>query len=421
MERIEEVIKSSKQKLGEKIPCSIEVLTPVHIGSGVKLAKDIDFTITTNTVTIVPQSELMKYLEKNPDEMEKFIECGYKLDKINLGDLGKKYSISGERVYDISEFERNGFGKPYIPGSSIKGSLRTILLKNRFDLLSEEKRDEILSRVTNTKKEWASEPVLNEIFGDTSNGNLMRALEIFDAEFEEVDLIKVLILSLTNEQGTSYGWKQMGRPPKNIDNPKYATSIFVEALPIGAKGYSSISLSKFLFNDLTAKEELKFSEPVLSDIEEFIKITKSYSLEKLNEEKAFFQKLNSSKKLNEVISSIDSLISQINNLQKDEMILRISWGSGWKGMTGDYLDDNWLNSFRRKYRMGKNNFPIYPKTRRIVFEDSEPKYLTGWIKIKLNVLKPQELSKNSDSIAQSEVDPFEALKQKFKVTELKKK
>lgn len=421
MERIEEIIKISKQKLGEKIPCSIEVLTPVHIGSGVKLAKGIDFTVTNNSVTIVPQSDLLRYLEQNPDEMEKFINSGYKLDKINIGSLGKKYAISSERVTEIGEFERNGFGKPYIPGSSLKGSLRTILLKKRFDSLDTKEKSVFLKLVTSSKKEWASEPVLKKLFGDTPNENLMRVLEVFDAEFEDVDLTKVLILSLVNDQGTNYGWKQLWGSRKNVPEPSDASQIFVEALPIGAKGYSSISLSNFLFNDPIAKKELKFSEPVLSDVEEFIKIINSYSREKLNEEKDFFIKLNSTRQLNGVISNIDSLINQVNNLQKDEMMLRISWGSGWKGMTGDFLDQNWLNSFRSKYRMGKNNFPIFPKTRRIVFEDNEPKYLTGWIKIKLNELKPQELSKNSDSAVQSDVDPYEALGHNFRVTKLKKK
>ncbi|WP_337866290.1 type III-A CRISPR-associated RAMP protein Csm5 [Ignavibacterium sp.] len=421
MEKIEDIIKYSKQKLGEKIPCSIEVLTPVHIGSGVKLAKDIDFIKNPNSVHIVSQAELLEYLQNNPDEMQRFIDGDYKLKALNRIPTGRTFNISMGNSKEINEFERNGFGKPYIPGSSLKGSLRTILLKKRFSSLSEEKRNEILSRVTNTKKEWASEPVLKEIFGDTSNENLMRALEIFDAEFEEVDLIKVLILSLTNEEGTSYGWKQMGRPPKNIDNPKYATSIFVEALPIGAKGYSSITLSNFLFNDPTAKETLNFSEPSLSDIEEFTKTINSFSLEKLNKEEAFFQNLNSSNKLNGLISSINTLSNQINQLQKDEMILRISLGSGWKGMTGDYLEQSWLSTFRSKYRMGKNNFPVFPKTRRIVFEDDEPKYLTGWIKIKLNETKPAESSKKSDNSVQTEMNPFEALKQKFRVTEFKKK
>lgn len=399
MERIEEVIKSSKQKLGEKIPCSIEILTPVHIGSGVKLANKIDFIKNPTSVHIVSQAELLEYLQNNPDEMQRFIAGGYKLTALRRIPAGRIYNVLMGGTKEINEFERNGFGKPYIPGSSLKGALRTILLKKRFDALRPNEKNNLLRMVTNPKKEWASEPVLKEIFGDTSNENLMRSLEIFDTEFENIDLVKVLILSLTNDQGTNYGWKQMGRPPINVNAPNSATSIFVEVLPVGAKGYSSILLNNFLFSNQEAREKLKFSETALTNFEEFIKIINSYSLEKLNEEKAFFQKLNSPRKLNGVISNIESLINQVNELQKDEMIFRISWGSGWKGMTGNFLDQDWLNAFRNRYRMGKNNFPIFPKTRRIVFEDNEPKYLTGWIKIKLNDIKPEELKKklNNDT------------------------
>ncbi len=58
------------------------------------------------------------------------------------------------------------------------------------------------------------------------------------------------------------------------------------------------------------------------------------------------------------------------------------------------------------------------KTRRIVFEDDEPKYLTGWIKVKLNERKPEiSASDNSPEIT---TDPIELLRQKFRVTESKK-
>lgn len=411
MAQIEEVIKNSKKIIGEKIPCSIEVLSPVHIGSGVKLAKDIDFTYTNDTVTIVPQSELMNYLEQNPDEMQKFIDGGYKLEKLTIGSLGKKYHINGERIFDISEFERNGFGKPYIPGSSIKGSLRTIILKKVFDGLEENEKQNLLGLVNNPKKEWASEPIVKKIFGDDSNHNLMRTLEIFDAEFEVVTLEKVLILSLSNNEATSYKWKKMGRDASNQDNPKYATPIFVEALPIGSKGYSSISLSNFLFNNPTAQSELKFSENSLSNINSLISTINNYSIEKLNSEKKFFENLNSSKKLIELINHIELLIAQHSKLKADEFIMRLSWGSGWKGMTGDFINDldkdekaKWIEFFRKKYQMGKKDFPIFPKTRRIVFEDEKPKYLTGWIKIKLNESKPIVKIKNENTTETKKID-----------------
>lgn len=418
MATIEERIKSSKQKLGEKIPSSIEVLTPVHIGSGVKLAEGIDFIKTNDSVNIVSQGELMKHLENDQDEMEKFIQGNYKLSALNIIPDGKKYIISIGRTSEINEFEKNGNGKPYVPGSSLKGSIRTILIKKRFDALSPYEQNNLLQRVTSNKKEWASELIIKELLGDNSNENLMRVLEIFDTEFEELELEKVLILSLTNEAGTSYGWKQLWNR-QNTPNPNQASQIIAETLPVGIKGYTSISLSNFLFEDPIAQSTLRFSEDALQDIQNLIAVINKYSKLKLEKEKQFFEKLNSPKKLNLVIKEIDNLLNKIENLSKNEFIMRISWGSGWKGMTGDYLDDNWLNNFRRKYQLGKRDFPIFPKTRRIVFEDDEPKYQTGWIKIKLYDTKPE--IKVPAKSTENKIDPMELLKQNFRVTESKMK
>jgi len=434
----EELINESKSKLGLKIPCSIEILTPVHIGSGVKLTEGIDFVKTDHSVEIIPQSELMEYLKNNPEELDRFIKGNYSLNSLHSIPTSKTFNINIGRAREIIQFERNGFGKPYIPGSSLKGSLRTVILKTAFDRLDDSQKQALLKKVNDRRREWASEPIVKDIFGNDSNHNLMRVLEIFDAEFQDVNLEKVLILSLTNEDGTSYGWKLMGTPPRNVDNPRNATAIFIEALPIGSKGYSSISLSNFLLNNEIAKNELKFNEPLLNDLRTLVSTINEYSRNKLELEKQFFEKLSTPRKLNALIKNIDKLITHFNNLTQDEFIMRISWGAGWKGMTGDYIDNlqkdekqKWIDFFRDKYcdgmrmKMGRPGFPIFPKTRRIVFDGDEPKYLTGWIKVKLNDTKPidQLKQENKQNVQEDskELDPLSKLSQKFKVTNQKKK
>jgi len=430
MAQIEEVIKNSKKLISEKIPCSIEVLTPVHIGSGVKLAEGIDFIKTEQSVQIVSQSELMQYLENYPDELDRFIKGNYNLNSLKRIPGGRNYNIDMGRAKEINEFERNGFGKPYIPGSSLKGAIRTILLKTAFDRLDSTQKQNLLQKVTDKRKEWASEPIVKDIFGHDSNHNLMRVLKIFDAEFQDVNLEKVLILSLTNEDRTSYGWKLMIKPPINVNNPEEATWIFVEALPIGSKGYSSISLSNFLLNNQIARNELKFNEPSLSDLRTLASTINEYSRNKLELEKQFFEKLSKPKKLSDLINNIDGLLKQFKDLTQDEFIMRISWGAGWKGMTGDYIDDlyknenqKWIEFFRQKYQMGKKEFKIFPKTRRIVFDGYEPKYLTGWIKVKLNDMKPINEVKQYDiqnnQTESNNLDIQSKLSQHFKVSKLK--
>jgi CRISPR-associated protein Csm5 len=334
---------------------------------------------------------------------------------------GKRYNISMGRTSEINEFEKNGNGKPYIPGSSIKGAIRTILLKKRFDKLSPVEQNELLREINNNRKEWASEPIIKRLLGNNSNQNIMRILEVFDAEFNELELNKVLVLSLTNDQGTSYGWKQLWGNRNNVSDPDKASHIFCETLPVNSKGYFSISLQNFLMNNSEAKSVLNFSETALESIGNLSEIINEYSKKKLENEKEFFNNLKSPKKLSSVITEIDNLLEQINNLNNDEFILRISWGSGWKGMTGDYLNEDWLNKFRKKYKLGKKDFPIFPKTRRIVFEDNKPKYLTGWVKVKLNEPKHIVQNNNSKLDERESIDAMERLKQNFRVVETKKK
>ncbi len=197
-----------------------------------------------------------------------------------------------------------------------------------------------------SKKEWAGDSLLKELLGNDSNYNLMRTLKIFDAQFSKVSLEKVLILSLANQNATSYAWKKMGRDTQNQVDPSNATTIFLEGLPSGEKGYFSMSLSNFLFNNEEAKRKLNFSKLRLLKIFNALKKTiNNYSLEKLKKEKDFFVKLTTPKKLNNIIENIDSLMDDVNKLQKDEFIIRLSWGSGWEGMTGVVVcqKNGWIN------------------------------------------------------------------------------
>jgi CRISPR-associated protein Csm5 len=229
-----------------------------------------------------------------------------------------------------------------------------------------------------------------------------------------------LILSLTDQNGTSYGWKQLWNR-QNTNNPKFASQIICETLPVGSKGYFSISLNKFLLENPEAKNELKFNEETLKDFKNLVKVINDYSKQKLEEEIKFFESLTSPKKLQTLVIELNKILKALNNLSDEEFILRISWGSGWKGMTGDYLDEESLELFRKKYNLGKRDFPIFPKTRRIVFENDEPKYITGWIRVKLFDSKSQNQTVTKKSSENLSTDnPIDLLKQKFKVREDKK-
>jgi CRISPR-associated protein Csm5 len=403
METIDDKIKVSKEKLGLKIPCTLEILSPVHIGSGVKLAKNIDFNSDGNSITIVSQAELMQYLEDNPDELETFTKGNYKLSSLKKYSGGKKYYFQNKWTNEIFEFESDGNGTPYIPGSSLKGAIRTIIIKKLFDGLSQEKKNNVLSQINNSpsKKEWAADSLLKELLGSDSNHNLMRMIQVFDIYFPSVELSKVVILSLTSTNGTSYGWKKMGPGMPNVALNQNPTSLIVESLPVGEKSNFSIHIDDFLSQNEVAKNTLHFDKVNLGEL---CILINEYSRLKLNDEKTFFSGLQSPQILSDVIKEIENIIAYIpkknSPTEKTEFVIRMSWGIGWKGMTGDYLSADWLEKFRRNrnYKMTKHpDFPIYPKTRKIVFDDDTPKYLTGWVKIRLNdFIQKKEILEKSE-------------------------
>ncbi len=369
MATLTETLKSAKQTLGEKIPCSIEILSPVHIGSGVRLVEGWDFVYSKNskTLKIVRQEDLLPTLSEK--QLSEFNNDERRRDILSKAVSKRQYTLNYQRG-EVLEFERNGNAIPYIPGSSFKGSIRTALFVSEYNK-NKTALDKILQQVSDdkkVKKEWASESLLKEVFGGKPNFNTMRLIVPSDIHFSQdvVEVSEVKILSLSSREANSFKYKDF--------------SLYPEHLKIGAKANFTIRIDEFLFKNPTAKGKLKFEALSLSDI---VKTVNEQSKAHLEKEIAFFEKCGKDT-LKGVIEFNKALLDSIKPDSNNEFLLRLSWGSGWKGMTGDYLDDNWLKTFRAKFSLGKREFPIFPKTRRIVFKDDKPRFTLGWIFVRLN-------------------------------------
>ena len=367
MATLTETLQSVKQVLGEKIPCSIEILSPVHIGSGERLTNGWDFIYKNGLLKIVSYEELLPTLSEK--QLSEFNDSERRDDILTAAKSERIYKLN-YRKGEVLEFERNGNGIPYIPGSSFKGAIRTALFVSEYNK-NKEKFDKIfqkISRDNKIKRERASEELLDLAFGRRPNFNTMRLFFPSDIHFfkDAVEVSEVKILSLKSRDADSFVYKDF--------------SLYPEHLKIGAKGNFSIRIDEFLFKNPVAKEKLKFESLSLLDI---VKTVNQQSKAHLEKEIAFFEKCGKDV-LKEVIDFNRALLAAINTDSNDEFLLRLSWGSGWKSMTGDYLDENWLKTFRAKFGLGKKDFPTFPKTRRIVFKDNKPRFTLGWIIVRLN-------------------------------------
>jgi len=386
MNTLEEKIKERKATLGEKINCSLEVLSPLHIGSGIKLQKNFDYLSEGDNTIIFTKEEIEKLLIENPEIIDEF-------DKQGFSPASYLKRISNPRSYnvkcyakDILEFERNGEGIPYIPGSSFKGAVRTVLLYSFFNSRSSIEQNKLLSKIDYTKSKFASDFILKDLFGEDSNHNLFRAISFSDIYFDNsnLNLLCTYILSLSSEN--SFKWKNMIKDKPNSENASGATPIFSEMIFPGSKANFNIKLDDFLFTNIAAKSELRFDTITINEL---VKKINNYSKTKIQNEIEFIDKINFNNKLDILKKNLEEMEGKISLDITSEFIIRLSWGSGWKGMTGDFLNPEALKVVRNKLNLGKYGFD-FPKSRKIVFEGAMPSYYTGWVKVKLN----QSFSKN---------------------------
>lgn len=133
----------------EQYRIKVKTLAPVFIGSGASLTKkeyvykpDENKVIVLNFGKVLREirtgkaaRELRKYFMNNSKEdLKEFLD---KQDiEINPEWIETEYSIEGaesvfanDKFKGISLFIKDAYGNPYIPGSSLKGAIRTALLK----------------------------------------------------------------------------------------------------------------------------------------------------------------------------------------------------------------------------------------------------------------------------------------------------
>ncbi len=361
--------------LGERVFCSLEVLTPVHVGSGVRLKAGFDFDTTTETTTIVSQADLYAYFRSRPEEGRAFAD-NPRLSTLKRMPGGLRYPVKAE-ANDLLEFVRDGNGRPYLPGSSIKGALRTALLRERVQSFKVEQA------IGNVK--FAEKDILKSVFGPDPYQNLMRALAPGDAAAHEgmLTLRRVLILNLTDANGESAGWKNV--PDRNTSSdPDKGTAIFAEMLGPGAVVPFSLYRDDFVFSDRARELNLQTKRFSMEDL---AVLANRCARKRLASEFDFIDRIQNLKDVDNILDDIERLRNLIpvekSDQEKQVFMLRMGWGSGWRSMTGDYLTENQLSIIRNQNPLGKKGMP-FPKTRKIVFDEDEPVYLPGWVLVRLD-------------------------------------
>jgi CRISPR-associated protein Csm5 len=378
----------------------ITCLTPLLVGDGHRLSP-IDYMVWKDQVNVLDQRRIFRLLAKGP-RLEGYLAQLKKADKLDFASWGgfaqnfadrrvpfehPSSTVYWEKAHGESLFIPTflaGPDGPYLPGSAIKGALRTGMLFSRwsngapphFDRLSQG------DRLPRRPGELAEEQALG-----SGPFSFMRAVTVADSDPVSSGTLKLYLLRVSTLQARGagryeLGWKQAPRGAVPGGQPGESTPIFAEMAAPGTT-FEGLWREKAFLAQPEIVRALRWREPV--DSARMLAAANAYAARLLAVQKQYAALAG----LSILQRSIEQLEGRLTDLAAAgrACLLCMGWGSGLLAKTG------WLDTEAEGYRRALQQVPLYskalatglpfPKTRRVVFLGNQPAALPGWAQLEI--------------------------------------
>lgn len=370
------------EELNKKYPIEIEIVTPVCIGGGAD--KDwingLDFVESERKIYKLNLRRLL-----HPDsgvDVERLLPLFERKDKQGvLRLLGNKLDIVSDTVFDmtfsstndIKAFIKNELsGKPIIPGSSLKGAVRSVLFKELKD--PDQKQEKY-------------------VFGESNRGNeFMRFVKFSDVEFDQTGLVNTKIFNLRSGERPRTlegGWKHGGKETSSIFKPFGFNTIYEVLMP-GQKADGVILLSDKMFDSFYDSDNPKDvsyfkveDKRRLLNVSNLFQCINNHTKVYLDKEIDFFETYQADR-VDSILDNLREIRSRLNSLPSSSCILKMAVGSGFHSITGDWQFDDFLidDICSQKRNRGYFNFKPSAKSRKIAITQ-ESFSLMGFVLLRL--------------------------------------
>jgi len=352
---------------------TLQSLSPLHIGDGNELRLNFDFVTRQNQVYRLDEDAILLAREGQlrPDRSGRYPTPGETLSEADFANptlfryvlRGAPRSVKSDAR--LRSFIKDVYDRPYIPGSSLKGALRTALAWTGWP----EVAPRLDRAAIGCSRSWAGQPLERKLFGPDPNHDLLRALHVGD---------------LAGPQRSGEGLVVVNA--QVLTKRSLASPIELEAIPGDVTFRGSLTIDETLFA-ARAESELHFANR-RHWLDELPARVQRHSLERIRKLAAWFEQA-------EGAAGIAAFYRKLAaaHLPADSALLQLGWGSGWDGKTfsthlqGDARLFKQLVSEFRLARAGrgaprKAGDP-FPRSRRVamVVKDSiaVPKAPFGWV------------------------------------------
>ena len=368
----------------------VEVLSPVHVGTGRVLGKH-DLAVIGGRLWRFDPDRVLEGLSRSPVMMEHYLSDGAQVlagwpESKRASCARYVVEWSGLPPGDVREHVADATGRPYLPGSSVKGAVRSAILwschRHAHEKVKEQQR--ALIGKGGSDPERAGGPLERGYFGKDPNRNVMRVLMMEDSDPLPAGLLRVAELRIAVEDREGrLAW--FAGPHRRADDPRKGVAVWAECLPPGARTRMKVTLDRFLLWNVTEAgaeapsrpaEELGF-ERRRKLLETWTRSCNSASMARAEAE----QRWASSLGLEAVAGFYRRLLAEMGRAG-DGVYLWLGWGTGWRGKTVvEPLGEEAVERARAEYRLGRDGSP-FPKTRRVVFVNGAPSFPMGWVRLR---------------------------------------
>ncbi len=371
-------------------------LSPTLIGDGSRLSP-IDYMVWKDQVNVLDQGRIFRLLAKGPrlDGYLTQIRKAEKLDFASWGGFAQNFAarripfenpaytcywekLRAEDLH-IPTFVASTRG-PFVPGSAIKGALRTAFVHG--------------ARIAPVLKELAEAAEgdrpprnpgseLEERAAGKTTRSRLRTIAAYDsdplpAESLKIHLLRTATIAVRGGNRLELCWKTSPTGSVEGGRPEASMPVFAEMAPVGTV-FSGEWSERSYFQEPEVSRALHWKQP----------LTTAQAFRHANDHSAavlaIHREYARGTGLETVENSLGMIESKLGEAREREhaCVLCLGWGGGFLSKAASPATTDEV------YRRALSRFPFYqkairsglpfPKTRRVVFLDDRPAALPGWV------------------------------------------
>jgi len=370
-------------KLHTRIAVTVELLSRLHIGTGTELLLNYDLVPHGGRTYRVDEEALLEHAlvaaeAEGATAVNQLLAGRPAAELLAEADFADPHSPLFRYVMQGRPFTRTAgaqvqeqikdvYDRLYLPGSSLKGALRTVLA---WGIYASQRQKPDLSKLKRSRS-WASQSLEQDLFGRSPNYDWLRALHVEDTQ--PLDPEGHLALRTVR----IYPTETRDSPGLNVD---------VEAVGQGTVFQTAFTVDEYGFGaDVVRKLGW---EGKRRWIERLPTLAREHARQRLLSEAEYYGKRNGPR---DAMRFYDQLINTWSELPDNELIVQIGWGAGWESKTlGSGLlrtDDRAFERLLDQYRMtkgqGRRPGDLFPKSRHLILRNGRPSEPLGWVRMRL--------------------------------------